>query len=145
MSKLPYSLCDLNSRFLLNYCRPFVKEHFRLLGTFWWGDNITQTLEDTCHIWQLGPSHSISLHENYVLGGFYFCSHFLSSGRNILKFDMKKIQQIRRIWFKTGEIWNTKVICYFSAQTQLVNQNETSYFRSQNNHISMKFQTSSIM
>ena len=54
--------------------------------------------------------------------GFYFCSHFLSSGRNILKFDMKIIQQFGRIWFKTVEIWNTQVICYFSAQTLLVNQ-----------------------
>ena len=60
--------------------------------------------------------------------GFYFCSHFLSSGRNILKFDMKIIQHFKRIWFKIGEIWNTKDICYFSAQTLLVNQNETSYF-----------------
>ena len=49
--------------------------------------------------------------------GFYFCSHFLSSGRNILKFDMKIIQQFGHIWFKTVEIWNTQVICYFSAQT----------------------------
>ena len=57
--------------------------------------------------------------------GFYFCSHFLSSGRNIL-FDMKIIQHYKRIWFKTGKIWNTKVICYFSAQTLLMNQNETS-------------------
>ena len=49
--------------------------------------------------------------------GFYFCSHFLSSGRNILRFDMQIIQQSRRNWFKTVEIWNTQVICYFSAQT----------------------------
>ena len=67
------------------------------------------------YIWPLCPSHSISVHENDVLG-FYFCSHFLSSGRNILKFDMKIIQHFKRIWFKTGEIWNTKVICYFSPQ-----------------------------
>ena len=66
---------------------------------------------------------------------FFFCYHFLSSGRNILKFDMKIIQHYKLIWFKTGEIRNTKVTCYISDQTLLVNHNEASYFGSQNNHI----------
>ena len=56
--------------------------------------------------------------------------------RNFLKFYMKIIQVCKSIYdYKPGKIWNSKVIYYFSAQTQGVNQNETPYFVRQNNHI----------
>ena len=50
------------------------------------------------------------------LGGFYFCSHFLSSGRNILKFDMKKIQQIRRNLLKLNILGGVLFLLPFFKQ-----------------------------